>query len=46
MRKEAAQRDTEAALGDRDTYSKGRIGKKTSPNWDSETGLGRDMNVV
>ena len=31
MRKETAQRDTETSLGDRDTNSKGRIGKKTSP---------------
>ena len=43
MRKETAQRDTATSLGDRDTNSKGRIGKKTSPNWDSDTGLGRDM---
>jgi len=34
MRKEAAQRDTATSLGDRNTNSKGRIGKKTSPNWD------------
>ena len=45
MRKETAQRDTATSLGDRDTNIKGRIGKKTSPNWDSDTGLGHDMNA-
>jgi len=29
---------------DKDAYNRGRIGKKTSPNWDSETRLGRDMD--
>ena len=42
-RKETAKRDTATSLGDKDTASKGRIGKKTSPNWDSDTELGRDM---
>ena len=45
IRKEAAQRDKEMSLGDKDSYSRGQIGKKTSPNWDSETGLGRDINA-
>ena len=45
-RKENTQRDTVTSLGDRDTANMGRIGKKTRPNWDSDTGLGRDMNPV
>ena len=45
MRKETAQRDTATSLGDRDTNSKGRIGKKTSQNWDRDTGLGHEYGI-
>ena len=44
--KEKAKRDMAATGSFRDTANTGRIGKKTSPNWDSDTGLSRDMNPV
>ena len=44
--KEKAKRDTAASREGRDTANMGRITKKTSPNWDSDTGLSRDMNPI
>ena len=41
--------DAMAATGEsegRDMTNTGCIGKKTSPNWDSDTRLSRDMNLV
>ena len=42
--KEKAKRDMAATGSFRGTANTGRVGKKTSPNWDSDTGLSRDMN--
>jgi hypothetical protein len=43
--KEKAKRDLAAREG-RDAANRGRIAKKTSPHWDSDTGLSRDMNPI
>ena len=42
--KEKAKRETAASRDVRDMANTMRITKKTSPNWDSDTGLSRDMN--
>ena len=43
--KEKAKRDMASREG-RDTANRERITKKTSPHWDSDTGLNRDMNPI